>query len=184
MIPFAELDKGSELTVLENVTGTQVPQGIPLTLGIGETVTVTQALGDTLTLDVGSRLVRIETNDLAKLGVAAPEQTDTEGALSLEDQVWDVLKQSYDPEIPVNIVELGLIYDLRISTLIDGRTHVRVDMTLTAPGCGMGPIMARDIKEKIEALSGVDQADIQMVFDPPWDASRMTEEARLEAGLF
>ncbi len=98
--------------------------------------------------------------------------------------MWDVLKQSYDPEIPVNIVELGLIYDLRISTLIDGRTHVRVDMTLTAPGCGMGPIMAGDIKEKIEVLPGVDQADIQMVFDPPWDASRMTEEARLEAGLF
>jgi len=184
MIAFAELDKGSELTVLENVTGKQVPQGIPLTLGIGEIVTVTQALGDTLTLDIGSRLVRIETEDLAKLGVEVPEQVDTEGSLSLEDQVWDVLRQSYDPEIPVNIVELGLIYDLRVSTLIDGRTHVRVDMTLTAPGCGMGPIMARDIRDKIEALSGVDQADIQMVFDPPWDASRMTEEARLEAGLF
>jgi len=184
MIAFAELDKGSELTVLENVTGKQVPQGIPLTLGIGEIVTVTQALGDTLTLDIGSRLVRIETEDLAKLGVEVPEQVDTEGSLSLEDQVWDVLRQSYDPEIPVNIVELGLIYDLRVSTLIDGRTHVRVDMTLTAPGCGMGPIMARDIKDKIEALSGVNQADIQMVFDPPWDASRMTEEARLEAGLF
>jgi len=184
MIAFAELDKGSELTVLENVTGKQVPQGIPLTLGIGEIVTVTQALGDTLTLDIGSRLVRIETEDLAKLGVEVPEQVDTEGSLSLEDQVWDVLRQSYDPEIPVNIVELGLIYDLRVSTLIDGRTHVRVDMTLTAPGCGMGPIMARDIKDKIEALLGVDQADIQMVFDPPWDASRMTEEARLEAGLF
>ena len=184
MIAFAELDKGSELTVLENVTGKQVPQGIPLTLGIGEIVTVTQALGDTLTLDIGSRLVRIETEDLAKLGVEVPDQVDNEGSLSLEDQVWDVLRQSYDPEIPVNIVELGLIYDLRVSTLIDGRTHVRVDMTLTAPGCGMGPIMARDIKDKIEALSGVDQADIQMVFDPPWDASRMTEEARLEAGLF
>ena len=184
MIPFSTLDKGSELTVLENVTGKQVPQGIPLTIGIGETVTVTQALGDTLTLDIGSRLVRIETDDLARLGVEAPEQHGTLDTLSLEDQVWDVLKQSYDPEIPVNIVELGLIYDLRISTLIDGRTHVRVDMTLTAPGCGMGPIMARDIKEKIEALPEVDQADIQMVFDPPWDASRMTEEARLEAGLF
>lgn len=184
MIPFATLDKGSELTVLENVTGKQVPQGIPLTIGIGETVTVTQALGDTLTLDIGSRLVRIETDDLVRLGVEAPKQHGTLDTLSLEDQVWDVLKQSYDPEIPVNIVELGLIYDLRISTLIDGRTHVRVDMTLTAPGCGMGPIMARDIKEKIEALPEVDQADIQMVFDPPWDASRMTEEARLEAGLF
>ena len=184
MIPFAELDKGSELTVLDNLTGKQVPQRVPLTLGMGETVVVTQALGDTLTLDIGGRLVRIETEDLAKLGVASPGKTDNPTGSSLEDQIWDVLKQSYDPEIPVNIVELGLIYDLRISTLIDGRTHVRVDMTLTAPGCGMGPIMAHDIKTKIEALREVDQADIQMVFDPPWDASRMTEEARLEAGLF
>ena len=184
MISFTELGKGSELTVLKNVTGKQVPQGVPLTIGAGETVTVTQALGDTLTLDIGSRLVRIETEDLSNLGVEAPEQLSTNQTLSLENQVWNVLKQSYDPEIPVNIVELGLIYDLRVSTLIDGRTHVHIDMTLTAPGCGMGPIMTRDIKEKIKALPGVDQADIQMVFDPPWDASRMTEEARLEAGLF
>ena len=184
MIPFAELDKGSELSVVESVTGKQVPQGTPLILGVGEIVTVTQALGDTVTLDIGSRLVRIETEDLGKLGVQAPENTVSKLSASLESQVWEVLKQSYDPEIPVNIVDLGLIYDLRISTLIDGRTHICIDMTLTAPGCGMGPVMARDIKEKIEELGGVDQADIQMVFDPPWDASRMTEEARLEAGLF
>ena len=184
MIPFAELDKGSELSVVESVTGKQVPQGTPLTLGVGEIVTVTQALGDTVTLDIGSRLVRIETEDLGKLGVQAPENTVSKPSASLESQVWEVLKQSYDPEIPINIVDLGLIYDLRISTLIDGRTHICIDMTLTAPGCGMGPVMARDIKEKIEKLGGVDQADIQMVFDPPWDASRMTEEARLEAGLF
>ena len=184
MIPFAALDNGSELSVLENVIGKQVPQGTPLTLGVGEIVTVTQALGDTVTLDIGSRLVRIETEDLAKLGVQAPENTVSDLSASLESQVWEVLRHSYDPEIPVNIVDLGLIYDIRISTLIDDRTHIRVDMTLTAPGCGMGPVMARDIKEKIEALGGVDQADIQIVFDPPWDASRMTEEARLEAGLF
>ncbi|HAN79988.1 MAG TPA: putative Fe-S cluster assembly protein SufT [Gammaproteobacteria bacterium] len=184
MIPFAELDKGSELSVVENVTGKQVPQGTPLTLGVGEIVTVTQALGDTVTLDIGSRLVRIETEDLGKLGVQAPENTVSKLPASLESQVWEVLKQSYDPEIPVNIVDLGLIYDLRISTLIDGRTHICIDMTLTAPGCGMGPVMARDIKQKIEKLDNVDQADVQMVFDPPWDASRMTEEARLEAGLF
>ncbi len=184
MIPFAELDKGSELRILENVKGKQVPQGTPLTLEVGEIVTITQALGDTITLDIGSRLVRIETEDLRKLGVQAPENTVSNLPASLESQVWEVLKQSYDPEIPVNIVDLGLIYDLRISTLIDGRTHIRIDMTLTAPGCGMGPVMARDIKEKIEKLGGVDEADIQVVFDPPWDASRMTEEARLEAGLF
>ena len=131
MIPFAEIDKGSELTVLENVTGKQVPQGVPLTLGIGEIVTVTQALGDTLTLDIGSRLVRIETEDLAKLGVVAPRQPDTQEALSLEDQVWHVLRQSYDPEIPVNIFDLGLVYTIKINEDSD----VKVIMTLTAPGC-------------------------------------------------
>ena len=133
MIPFTELVKGAELSVLENVTGKQVPQGTPLTLGVGEMVTVTQALGDTVTLDIGSRLVRIETLDLVKLGVQAPENLVSDLSASLESQVWEVLRQSYDPEIPVNIVDLGLIYDIRISTLIDGRTHIRIDMTLTAP---------------------------------------------------
>lgn len=184
MREFASLERGVELIALESVVGKQVPQGVPLTIGQGDVVQVTQALGDTLTVDVGGRLARIETDDLLKLGVALPEALPDSVETSLEAQIWEVLKQSYDPEIPVNIVELGLIYDMRISTLIDGRTHVSIDMTLTAPGCGMGPIMAHDIKTKLEALSGVDQAAIQMVFDPPWDASRMTEEARLEAGLF
>ena len=90
MISFTELGKGSELTVLKNVIGKQVPQGVPLTIGAGETVTVTQALGDTLTLDIGSRLVRIETEDLANLGVEAPEQPGTNQALPLENQVWNL----------------------------------------------------------------------------------------------
>ena len=98
----------------------------------------------------------------------------------LTDDIVTALKSVYDPEIPVDIYELGLIYKVDIS---DDR-DATITMTLTAPGCGMGPIMAHDIKTKIEALREVDQADIQMVFDPPWDASRMTEEARLEAGLF
>jgi len=184
MLAFATLTKGQSLTALEALSGQQVPQGVRITIGAGETVTVTQALGDTLTVDLGGRLARIETQDLEKLGVAEPEGANRRTSGDLEAQIWAVLEQSYDPEIPVNIVELGLIYDLRISTLIDGRTHVAIDMTLTAPGCGMGPIMARDIKDKLQALPAVDQADIHMVFDPPWDASRMTEEARLEAGLF
>jgi probable FeS assembly SUF system protein SufT len=184
MLAFETLQKGQSLTALETLSGQQVPQGVHITIGQGDSVCVTQALGDTLTVDLGGRLARIDTTDLAKLGVQQPKPTEAQQTGQLEERIWDVLKQSYDPEIPVNIVELGLIYDLRISTLIDGRTHVAVDMTLTAPGCGMGPIMARDIKDKIQALSGVDQADIHMVFDPPWDASRMTEEARLEAGLF
>jgi probable FeS assembly SUF system protein SufT len=183
MIAFSEITSGQSIVAREAVVGKQVPQGVALPIAKGQEVTITQALGNSMTVDVGSRLVRIETEDLAKFGIAPPEALDaTEG--TLEERIWEVLKQSYDPEIPVNIVELGLIYDLRIVTLIDGRTHVSVDMTLTAPGCGMGPVMTRDIQEKIEALEGVDQAAIQLVFDPPWDASRMTEEARLEAGLF
>ena len=183
MIAFSEVSSGQIIVAQSEVIGKQVPQGVALHIAKDQEVRVTQALGNSITVDVGSRLARIETEDLAKFGIAPPDALDaTEG--TLEERIWEVLKQSYDPEIPVNIVELGLIYDLRVSTLIDGRTHVSVDMTLTAPGCGMGPVMTRDIQEKIEALDGVDQAAIQLVFDPPWDASRMTEEARLEAGLF
>jgi Predicted metal-sulfur cluster biosynthetic enzyme len=183
MIAFSEISSGQIIVAQSEVIGKQVPQGVALHIAKDQEVRVTQALGNSITVDVGSRLARIETEDLAKFGIAPPDALDaTEG--TLEERIWEVLKQSYDPEIPVNIVELGLIYDLRVSTLIDGRTHVSVDMTLTAPGCGMGPVMTRDIQEKIEALDGVDQAAIQLVFDPPWDASRMTEEARLEAGLF
>jgi Predicted metal-sulfur cluster biosynthetic enzyme len=183
MIAFSEISSGQIIVAQSEVIGKQVPQGVALHIAKDQEVRVTQALGNSITVDVGSRLARIETEDLAKFGIAPPDALDaTEG--TLEERIWEVLKQSYDPEIPVNIVELGLIYDLRVSTLIDGRTHVSVDMTLTAPGCGMGPVMTRDIQEKIEALDGVDQAAIQLVFDPPWDASRMSEEARLEAGLF
>ena len=184
MRTFESLVKGENIKALELITGKQVPQGLPITLNAGDTVVITQALGDSLTVDVGGRLARIDTADFSKLGIQAPPQIKLQTEGSLKARIWKVLQQSYDPEIPVNIVDLGLIYDLRISTLIDGRTHVAIDMTLTAPGCGMGPVLAHDIKQKIEALDGVDQSDIKMVFDPPWDTSRMTEEARLEAGLF
>ncbi len=179
MIPFATLDKGSELTVLENVTGKQVPQGIPLTIGVGETVTVTQALGDTLTLDIGSRLVRIETDDLARLGVEAPKQHGTLDTLSLEDQVWDVLKQSYDPEIPVNIYDLGLIYTIEI----DDENAVSIIMTLTAPGCPVAGDMPGWVADAVEPIEGVKQVDVELTWEPVWGMDMMSDEARLELGF-
>lgn len=182
MIAFDSLKTGQALTALESVEGQQVPQGTPLIIDVGRTVSITQALGQSLTVDVNGRLARINSDDFLKFGVILSSKVDSKGPI--KDQIWDILRQTYDPEIPVNVVELGLIYDLRISTLIDSRTHISIDMTLTAPGCGMGPILADDLKTKIESIDGVDQATIQIVFDPPWDASRMTEEARLEAGLF
>ena len=182
MIPFAALDKGSELSVLENVIGKQVPQGTPLTLGVGEIVTVTQALGDTVTLDIGSRLVRIETEDLAKLGVQAPENTVSDLSASLESQVWEVLRHSYDPEIPVNIVELGLIYDLKINDLGDEK-EVIIKMTLTAPGCGMGPVIADEVDRKINGLEGIKKVAVELVWEPMWNRDMMSEEAQLELGM-
>ena len=183
MIPFSSLSAGSLVTAQERVVGQQVPQGLPLVMEAGQVGRVTQALGDSLSVELEGRLARFESHQLSSFGVSPPADLAPIDE-PLDAQVMTVLRSCYDPEIPVNVVDLGLIYDLRLSTLIDGRQHVRIDMTLTAPGCGMGPILTRDIKAKLEALPRIDQADVVLVFDPPWDASRMTEEARLEAGLF
>lgn len=102
----------------------------------------------------------------------------------LEHKIWEQLKTCYDPEIPINIVELGLIYNCDISPLPSGKNKVSVKMTLTAPGCGMAPILQKDVQEKIKALPEVESVDIELVFDPPWDPSRMSEAARLELNLF
>lgn len=182
MISFDSLATGQSLIALQAIEGKQVPQGTSITIAPNQKAIITQALGQSLTVNVGGQLARIDTKDFSKFGISEPQSANAEG--SIEDKIWHILKQTYDPEIPINIVELGLIYDLTISTLIDNSTHVSIDMTLTSPGCGMGPILANDLKTKIEYISGVDRVAIQIVFDPPWDASRMSEEARLESGLF
>ncbi|HEY0557537.1 MAG TPA: iron-sulfur cluster assembly protein, partial [Thermoanaerobaculia bacterium] len=102
----------------------------------------------------------------------------------LEDQVWALLKTCYDPEIPVNIVDLGLVYNCEVVERPEGGRRVDVKMTLTAPGCGMGPVLAKDVQNGIESLPEVETADVEVVFDPPWDQKMMSEAARLELGLF
>jgi len=106
----------------------------------------------------------------------------TNGAVS-EDDVWNQLKQCFDPEIPVNIVDLGLVYDCRLIKKDDGGTRVEVKMTLTAPGCGMGPAIAHDAQSKILTIDGVDEADVQLVWDPPWSPELMSEESRRQLGM-
>lgn len=183
MRAFESLTPGTALTAAYRVIGQQVPQGLPLVMEQGQIGKVTQALGDSISLEFEGRLARFEATQLEAFGVAQPI-VQTASHAPLEDQIWTVLRSCFDPEIPVNVVDLGLIYDLRLSTLIDGRQHVKIEMTLTAPGCGMGPVLTRDIKVKLEALPAIDQADVALVFEPAWDPSRMTEEARLETGLF
>jgi probable FeS assembly SUF system protein SufT len=163
----------------------QIPEGTPTLLSEGERVLITQQLGGSYTVmtDRGA-LYRIDERDADSLGKEAPaaEAVAAEMDLDLEDQVWAQLKKCYDPEIPVNIVDLGLIYNCEI-TDDGGASVVDIKMTLTAPGCGMGPVLAQDVKNRIDEIRGVHEALVEVVFDPPWNQNMMTEAARLQLGF-
>jgi len=178
---------GDMITIPEECPAALVPVGTQVTLPAGSKVMVTQQLGGSLTVNVNGNLARIDAADALRLGLTEPVEKpvpsdEIAGPVS-EEQVWQVLATCYDPEIPVNIVELGLIYDLEIMP-VNGGSRIIVDMTLTAPGCGMGPFIAEDVRYKLQAIPGVVEADVRMVFDPPWDRGMMSETAQLELGLF
>ena len=178
-----------EVTISRDVEVVMIPQGVTTQLKAGTPALITQSLGDSYTLQVQSfgglyRLSGANADAIGKAasGPAADEAIDPNAAVS-EEQVYRELRQVYDPEIPVNIVELGLVYDLHIEPRPEGGSRVAVKMTLTAPGCGMGDIIADDAKRRIQALPGVADADVEVVFDPPWNQSMMSEAAKLELGM-
>jgi probable FeS assembly SUF system protein SufT len=164
----------------------RIPEGTAALLSQGTRVRITQALGGSYTVATErGYLFRIGAEDADALGKTPGEILLETAGDSLEDRVWAVMRTCYDPEIPINIVDLGLIYSCEI--LDDGRDEgrrVEIKMTLTAPGCGMGPILAQEVKERVASLPGVEQADVEVVFDPPWDQNMMSEAARLDLGLF
>ncbi|HET9801185.1 MAG TPA: putative Fe-S cluster assembly protein SufT, partial [Chthoniobacterales bacterium] len=149
---------------------------------------ITQTLGGSYTVATPYGLSRIAEKDLDALGLEKPQaqaeekSTTTNGEVSEED-VWNQLRQCFDPEIPVNIVDLGLVYDCRLMKKEDGGTRVEVKMTLTAPGCGMGPAIAHDAQSKILSIDGVDEADVQLVWDPPWNQNMISEAGRMKLGM-
>lgn len=166
-----------------------IPDGLEMTLPAGTPVRITQALGGSFTV-ASSRgnLFRIAPADADALGDAARQAAEEEaeagaGGGDLEERVWDALRKVYDPEIPVNVADLGLIYSLEIDGAAGGAARVKILMTLTAPGCGMGPVIANDVKERVEALPDVGAADVEIVFDPPWNQNMMSDAAKLEVGL-
>jgi probable FeS assembly SUF system protein SufT len=167
----------------------QIPDGNLITVAAGTPAVITQSLGDTYTLQLPTLggLYRLQAKDADAIGRQAPltgEEAAAAASGPLDEKlVWDSLRNVYDPEIPVNIVELGLVYDLKVVPLEDGGNRVDVKMTLTAPGCGMGPVIASDAKSRIEAVPGVTAADVEVVFDPPWSPAMMTEAAKLELGF-
>jgi probable FeS assembly SUF system protein SufT len=173
-----------------DVEASVVPIGTKVTLQKGETAHITQSLGGSYTVVVNGNMFRIAENDADALGIeikAAPRvATVSTGPLTqeqLEKQVWESLKTCYDPEIPVNIVDLGLIYDCHLVPIGESNFKAEVKMTLTAPGCGMGPVLAQDVQNKLISLEPIDEANVELVWDPPWNQSMMTEAAKLQLGL-
>lgn len=163
-----------------------VPQGDAVTLPAGTIGYITQSLGGSWTVFVEGNLMRIAGEDADAIGKEQPapiELPDGAGDEDVEALVWSQLRTCFDPEIPVNIVELGLVYSADISRMEDGQRKVDVTMTLTAPGCGMGDILVEDVRSKIELIPTVAEADVEMVFDPPWNRTMMSDVARLETGM-
>ena len=163
-----------------------VPHGGRLELEPGTMAEITQSLGSNFTLLVEGLLVRLRGSDADAIGKPVPvaaEPQSCEDAGELETAVWRTLATCYDPEIPVDIVELGLVYACELATMEDGQQRVAIRMTLTAPGCGMGDLLAEEVADKVLALPGVGEVKVDMVFDPPWDRSRMSEAAQLALGL-
>ena len=165
----------------------RIPDGSPDSLPKGHIVTLTQSLGGNFTVvDETGHMVRIAGEDADAIGKEPPIHsnlstgTDPE---TVEKNVWEVLRMIFDPEIPVNIVDLGLIYHCSIKPLASGNNDVHIIMTLTAPGCGMGPVLQYDAEAGVRSLPGVNSARVEVVFDPPWSRDRMSEVAKLQLGM-
>lgn len=163
-----------------------VPAGTAVTLKAGLAGYITQALGGSFTLYIEGNLYRIageQADAIGKEPVSAPKLPPGATEEDVRELAWAQMRRCYDPEIPVNIVDLGLVYGCAVTLAPDGTRKLSVSMTLTAPGCGMGEVLVRDVRDKLEIIPTVSEADVQLVFDPPWSQSMMSEAARLQTGM-
>ena len=182
--------KDKEFELKRDLDVILIPAGQKYTIPAGTKGVITQALGGNYTIATAYGLSQIKETDLDVLGLEKPKAeakpnpatVKANGAVSEED-VWNQLKQCYDPEIPVNIVDLGLVYDCQVTSLAEGGNRVDVKMTLTAPGCGMGGVIASDAEQKIREVPGVTDVHVEVVWDPIWNQSMMSDAARLQLGL-
>ena len=177
-----------EVTFSRSAEAIMIPSGEKVLVPVGAQATITQSLGGTYTVITDRGLmVRVSGQEVEAIGKTPQDVVDVKPEditpEKLEAMVWDALKTCYDPEIPVNIVDLGLVYLCELGEAEGGGKKVNVKMTLTAPGCGMGPVLAGDVRSKLMALPGVKDAEVEVVFDPVWDRSMMSEAARLQLGM-
>lgn len=183
------MHENTEFTLSRDTEAIQIPSGQKTTIPAGTQGVITQTLGGSYTIATFQGLARIAEKDLDALGIEKPQTNGSSETPSAatgevdEKSVWDMLRQCYDPEIPVNIVDLGLVYDCQLSKGENGGTKVDVKMTLTAPGCGMGPAIAHDAQSKIMSIDGVDEAQVDLVWDPPWNQNMISEAGRMKLGM-
>ncbi len=184
-LPVVGQHKKKEIQVARDCDATMIPSGEKLRLLQGDCVVLTQALGGSFTVrtDCGY-LARIAASDADAIGlnISKLEAHRNEGSFNIE-QVMAQLATVFDPEIPVNVVDLGLIYLCEATEIEGGGHHVKIEMSMTAPGCGMGDILREDARERVKSVPGVTDVDVTIVWDPPWDRSRMSEAARLQLGM-
>jgi probable FeS assembly SUF system protein SufT len=182
------MSSSSVIHLTREVKAVQIPSGAETTIAKDTAVIVTQSLGGSYTVVLQNQagLYRIAATDADALGLAkadAAAAAEHDGGPVAEEIIWDALKNVYDPEIPVNIVDLGLIYSLEVKHLETGGNRVDVKMTLTAPGCGMGPAIAADAQHRILSVSGVTEAEVGLVWDPPWSSERISQEGKAKLGM-
>ena len=178
------------IVVSRSVNAILIPMGELITIPEESVVFITQALGGNYTVNINGNLAQVAAKDADALGfesaikqISNEESLNADGSLK-EQLVWDELRTCYDPEIPHNIVDLGLVYDCRIQPCAQGGHRVDILMTLTAPGCGMGEFLAADVKNKVASIPNVKEVNVDLTFDPPWNPEMMTEAVRLELGMY
>ncbi|HEY6274427.1 MAG TPA: putative Fe-S cluster assembly protein SufT [Terriglobales bacterium] len=177
------MHSGEILVLTRDCAATQIPSGIPYLLAAGSKARLTQSLGGSYTvITEQGYMVRVDAKDADALGLAGGAGSESAPAEFSEKLVWDQLRTVYDPEIPVNVVDLGLIYECNIEPL-EGGNQISIKMTMTAPGCGMADVLKSDIERRLLSLPTVKKLQVDVVFDPPWNPTRMSEAARLQLGL-
>lgn len=184
---MSQVNKGDKLNLLRETEVISVPFGLTISLPEGEEVEIMQAKGSTVSVGHQGRMYMIEGINLDALGMPSLKQPVLpKGATNeqIMDFAWDQLRTCFDPEIPVNIVDLGLVYGMKIVDLIDGRKMLNIKMTLTAPGCGMGEVIAADARRKLLGAEDLSSVNTEIVFNPPWSRQMMSEDAQLELGMF
>lgn len=174
------------IVINREVNAVIVPDGTVVPLKAGLSGFITQALGGSFTIYVEGNLYRIAGEDADAIGQESTRPPELPPDATVDDVrklAWDQMRNCFDPEIPINIVELGLVYECDVAPNVDGTRSISIKMTLTAPGCGMGEVLVQDVREKVEVIPTVGHVDVELVFDPPWSQSMMSEAARLQTGM-